>query len=76
MTRTTDLILVPKEPSQTLWSMTAEQRQDAMWAGELSAAECWEWAKLAPHEVPLIENEFAFIAAFTPEIAEAQERGQ
>jgi hypothetical protein len=71
-----DPLAAPKEHSQTLWSMTAEERQEAMWTGRLSAAECWEWAKLAPHEVPLIENEFAFIAAFTPEVADAQERGR
>jgi len=76
MASTTDPVAAGKERSKTLWSMTAEQRQEAMWSGELSAAECWEWAKLAPHEVPLIENEFAFIAAFTPEVAEAQERGR
>jgi len=59
--------------SQALWGMTPAERQAAMWAGELTHDQLWEWCKRAPEEVPLIQNEFAFIAAFTPEVAEAGE---
>lgn len=61
------------ERSQALWKMTAERRRAAMWRGELTWGQLFEWAKLAPHEVPLIDGEFAFIAAYTPEVAEASE---
>jgi hypothetical protein len=54
--------------------MSAEGRRAAMWRGELTWGQLFEWAKLAPHEVPLINGEFAFIAAYTPEVAEANER--
>jgi hypothetical protein len=59
--------------SEALWAMTPAERQAAMWAGELTHDQLWEWCKRAPGEVPLIHNEFAFIAAFTPEVAEAGE---
>jgi hypothetical protein len=57
-----------------LWEMTPAQRQMAMWRGELSEHQLYEWAKRAPKEVPLINDEFAFIALSTPEVAELQER--
>jgi len=61
------------EASKALWSMTPEQRERAMWKGELTGTQLFEWAKRAPHEVPLINNEFAFIAAKTPEVAETND---
>lgn len=65
-----------EELSRELWKMTPAQRQAAMWDGRLSREQLYEWAKRAPKEVPLIENEFAFIAATTPEVAEALERSR
>jgi hypothetical protein len=59
-----------KEASKALWSMSPEERERAMWKGELTGAQLYEWAKRAPHEVPLIDGEFAFIAAKTPEVAQ------
>lgn len=43
-----------------------------MWRGELTGAQLSEWARRAPNEVPLIDGEWAFIAALTPEVAEAE----
>jgi hypothetical protein len=63
------------ERSRALWEMSPEERQAAMWAGRLSWGQLFEWAKRAPHEVPLINDEFAFIAAYTPEVAEVSEHG-
>jgi hypothetical protein len=60
------------ERSRALWRMTAAQRVAAMHNGELSWSQLCEWAKHAPHEVPLINGEFAFIAADTPEVADRQ----
>jgi hypothetical protein len=66
----------PKRAAKTtdpLWSLTAEQRVRAMRQGELTWAELFAWARRAPDEVPLVNGEFAFIAAFTPEAAEADD---
>jgi hypothetical protein len=63
-----------RERSKALWEMSAEERQAAMWAGKLTWGQLFEWAKLAPREVPQIDGEFAFIAIYTPEVAEAHER--
>jgi len=61
------------ERSQALWKMSPERRRAAMWRGELTWGQLFEWAKLAPDEVPLINGEWAFIAAYTPEVAETSE---
>jgi hypothetical protein len=60
------------EHSRLLWRMSAAERKAAMWRGELTGAQLIEWARRAPDEVPLIDGEFAFIAAQTPEVAEAE----
>ena len=60
-----------EEAMAHLWEMTPAEREAAMWRGELTLDECGAWARRAPHEVPLINGEFAFIAIFTPEVAEA-----
>jgi hypothetical protein len=41
-----------------------------MHRGELTWTQLFAWARRAPDEVPLVNGEFAFIAAFTPEAAE------
>jgi hypothetical protein len=61
------------ERSRTLWAMSAAEREAAMWRGELTNAQLWEWARRRPDEVPLINGEWAFIAALTPEVAEPTE---
>lgn len=65
-----------RERSRELWAMSPAQRQAAMWHGELTTDQLFEWAKRAPKEVPLINDEFAFIAANTPEVAETMERSR
>jgi hypothetical protein len=65
-----------RELSRELWAMSPAQRQAAMWHGELTTDQLFEWAKRAPREVPLINNEFAFIATNTPEVAELPERSR
>jgi hypothetical protein len=56
-----------KEQSDRLWKMTAAERVAAMRAGDLSMQQCCEWAALRPDEVPLINNEFEFLAAYDAE---------
>jgi hypothetical protein len=50
-----------------LWRMTPEERIAAMWRGDLTLAECLAWSRRFPDEVPLIGNEFAYIAMNTLE---------
>lgn len=62
-----------KERSDALWKLSAEERVAAMRRGELSWGQLCEWASKAKHEVPLLNGEYEFIAATTPEAAEAHE---
>jgi hypothetical protein len=54
-----------------LWAMKPEQRVAAMHRGELTMPQLLAWAARYPHQVPTINGEFAFIAAFTDGVAEA-----
>ncbi len=63
---------------QRLMAMTAAERVAAMRAGQLSYRELCHWSSVRPAEVPILSTgsglaggEFEWIAAFTPEIAEA-----
>ena len=60
-----------EEAKRRLWAMTADERRAAMHAGTLSLRLCFHWANHAPHEVPLLNGEFWFIAISTPEVADA-----
>ena len=52
--------------------MAADERVRAMRAGRLSLRLCLHWASRRPHEVPLLNGEFEFIAVHTPEIGNAR----
>jgi hypothetical protein len=56
-----------------LWAMTAQQRIDAMWAGQMSLSQLTEWTARRPREVPLLGREWAWIEMRTPEWADANE---
>lgn len=58
---------------QRLWSMTPAERVTAMRAGRLTPDQLSAWARRRPHEVPLLNGEFEFIAITTPEVAEADD---
>ncbi len=51
--------------------MTTDERVSAMWRGELAWSQLQEWTARAPHEVPRIGEEWAWIAMLEPEWAEA-----
>jgi hypothetical protein len=53
-----------------LWEMTVRERVVAMRNGELSLELCAAWAERYPEQVPLINGEFEYLAAFTPEVCE------
>ena len=59
------------EDLRALWAMTAAQRVAAMWRGQLTRRQLSKWTSRAPHEVPLLGGEFAWIVIRTPEWAEA-----
>jgi hypothetical protein len=62
-----------KEQLRRLWAMTPSERVAAMRRGELNMRQCCAWAARHPDQVPLLNGEFEFIAAYTPEAAEAGE---
>jgi hypothetical protein len=53
---------------QALWRMTPTQRVAAMRRGELSLEQCAAWAARYPEQVPQINGEYEYLAAFTPEL--------
>jgi len=55
---------------QALWAMTAQERVAAMWRSKLTLQQLARWSSRAPHEVPLLGGEFAWIAMRTPDWAE------
>jgi hypothetical protein len=55
---------------RSLWEMTPAQRVAAMRRGELSLEQCAAWAARYPKQVPLLNGEFEFLAAHTPEVRE------
>lgn len=61
------------EELATLWAMSATERIEAMWHGQLSLAQLCKWSSRRPHEVPLIAGEFAWIVIRTPAWAEADD---
>lgn len=69
------------EQDRAFFAMSRAQRVAAMWRtlrrdGQpgVPMRTIYTWARRLPHEVPLIDGEFAFIAVFTPEYAERADR--
>jgi hypothetical protein len=59
-----------EELKARLWAMTRDERIRAMYAGKLSLRLCLHWASRAPHEVPLIDGEWAFVATNLADVAD------
>jgi len=55
---------------RALWQMTPAQRVAAMRRGELTLEQCSAWAARYPEQVPLLDGEFEYLAARTPEVCE------
>lgn len=55
---------------RALWLMTPAQRVAAMRRGELTLEQCSAWAARDPQQVPLLDGEFEYLAALTPEVCE------
>lgn len=58
---------------RALWRMTPTQRVTAMRRGDLSLQQCAAWAARHPEQIPLINGEFEYLAAFTPDVYELPE---
>ena len=52
---------------RALWQMSPAQRVAAMRGGKLTVQECAAWAARYPEQMPLVDGEYEYIAAFTPE---------
>jgi hypothetical protein len=59
-----------EEQKARLWAMTRDERIRAMYAGKLSLRLCLHWASRTPHEVPLIDGEWAFVATHLADVAD------
>lgn len=55
---------------RSLWQLTAQQRIAAMRRGELTLEQLAAWSARYPDQVPLLNGEFEWLAALTPEAAE------
>ena len=44
-----------------MWAMAPAERVQAAEQGQLSLGEMLQWARRAPHEVPIVDGEFFFI---------------
>jgi hypothetical protein len=57
-----------RERREALRRLGREGRLAAYRRGEFNLDSCCLWAARYPHEVPLLNNEFEFIARMTPEV--------
>jgi hypothetical protein len=53
---------------RSLWQLAPSERVAAMRRGELTLEQCAAWAARYPEQVPLLNGEFEYLAAFTPEV--------
>jgi len=63
-----------RDQKDQIEAMSTDTRVAAMCAGHWTYAQCCHWAARWPNEVPLINGEFAFLAAFEAEAAESRVR--
>ncbi len=52
---------------RSMWQLTPSERVAAMRRGELTLEQCAAWAAHYPEQVPLLNGEFEYLAAFMPE---------
>jgi hypothetical protein len=63
-------LAAPDGDLRRLWQMNPEQRVAAMRRGELSYRQLAAWSARHPDQVPVVNGEFEWLAAFTPEACE------
>ena len=52
---------------RSLWQMTAAERVAAMRRGDLTYEQLAAWSARYPEQVPIVNGEFEWLIAFTPE---------
>jgi hypothetical protein len=62
--------LARAERLRPLWEMSPARRIDAMRRGELTYDQLATWSARHPEQVPMLNGEFEWIAARTPEVCE------
>ena len=55
---------VDREREEQMWQLTPAQRVRAAYRGNFTLGEMLHWAARAPHEVPIVNDEFFFISYF------------
>ena len=55
---------------ERMWAMTPTQRRQAAQRGQLSLGEMLKWASRRPNEVPIVNGEWFFIAAYLADSGE------
>jgi hypothetical protein len=68
--QTITVLKVREARLRELWEMTVGERVTAMRDGKLSLEQCAAWAARYPEQVPVLNGEFEYLAAFTPEVRE------
>jgi hypothetical protein len=58
-------LTVDPERTERMWAMSPAARLLAARRGDFTLGELLKWASRAPHEVPMVNGEFAFIALLT-----------
>jgi hypothetical protein len=61
-----------QERQAAFWRMSRAERLATYRRGELTFGECLRWGARRPDEPPHLGGEFEYIAALTPEWAEAE----
>ena len=54
-------LTIDADRARRMWAMTPAERVQAAEQGQLSLGEMLQWARRAPHEVPVVDGEFFFI---------------
>jgi hypothetical protein len=64
-------LAISPERIERMWKMTAQERVAAARQGKLTLGEMLRWAARAPHEPPLVDGDWFFIAALSADSDEA-----
>ena len=56
-------LTIDEDRLDRMWRMSPDERCAAARRGEFSLGEMLKWASRCPHEVPIVNGEFFFIAA-------------
>jgi hypothetical protein len=58
---------------ERIWAMTPAQRRQAAERGQLPLGEMLKWASRLPHEVPTVNGEWFFLAAYLTDNVEGED---